>query len=205
MNQATTGAGAKRSRTAVPEANRHEAFVGLLTAEQMRLLYYLTMLLGDPHAAENVRQETNVVLWRKSGEFQPGTDFTAWSRKVAYWQAQAYFRDRGRDRHVFSDELIEELASCDHGYEVEPAARLALRDCLSRVHGVKLETLRRRYEDGLPIAEVARLVGRTETAVRSSLMRMRRTLRECIEGKLGKSASTRLNPEPLGSGCRSLR
>lgn len=75
-----------------------EAFVQLLTAEQLRLLHYIAKLLGDPNEAQNVLQETNLVLWRKSGEFQAGTNFSAWAHNVAYWQVRAFVRDRQRDR-----------------------------------------------------------------------------------------------------------
>lgn len=161
-----------------------EEFVKLLTGEQMRLLYYLTMLLGDPHAAENVLQETSIVLWRKADEFAPGTNFSAWAHKVAYWQARAYVRDRGRDRHVFSEELMSQLTSQSVSAAVEPESRLALRDCLKNVRREHLEMLRHRYEDGLPIRDIADAVGRTEVAVRAALMRLRRSLQRCIESKL---------------------
>lgn len=161
-----------------------EEFVALLSEEQFPLLRYITMLLGDFHAARNVLQETNLVLWRKSGEYQPGTNFPAWARKVAYWQVQAYVRDQRRDRHVFSEELIGQLAEREEGASYEVEKRVALRDCLKQVRGDQLELLRRRYEDGLPTIQIAERLQRTDTAVRSSLMRIRRALLKCVTERM---------------------
>ncbi|TWT74524.1 RNA polymerase sigma factor [Posidoniimonas polymericola] len=162
-----------------------EEFVQLLTGEQLRLLHYITMLLsGDVNAAENVLQETNLVLWRKASEFAPGTSFRAWSRTVAQWQVQAYLRDRGRDRHVFSLELMSQLASRDNEFAVQPETRGALRDCLKNLGQTQFDLLNWRYEDGLPIRKISARAGKSEVAVRSSLQRIRRILLSCIESKI---------------------
>ncbi len=46
-------------------ARADSEFVRALTNEQLGLLRYVTTLLGDPEAARNVVQETNMVLWQK--------------------------------------------------------------------------------------------------------------------------------------------
>ena len=173
------------SRDRTQEAS--EAYVKLLTGEQMNLLYYLTRILGDPQAAENVLQETNLVLWRKVGEFTMGTDFSKWARSIAIWQARAYVRDRNRDRHVFSEDLITQLSIRESHDAVESDARVALRECLKNIRDTNLEILRYRYEFGLRATVIAERVGRTETAIRALLLRMRKTLQGCIEAKLSRS------------------
>lgn len=47
-----------------------EAFVQLMTAHQGRLYGYILSLLGDVDQANDVLQESNVVLWRNAAEFQ---------------------------------------------------------------------------------------------------------------------------------------
>lgn len=161
-----------------------EAFVQLLTAEQLKLLHYIARLLGNPNEAQNILQETNLVLWRKSSDFCPGTNFSAWARNVAYWQVRAYVRDRQRDRHVFSEELMQQLAKREEDEEFEPEMRIALRHCLSEVSPSNLDMLRQRYEGGLSIQDLALNVGKTPTSVKVGLLRMRRALMKCIERKI---------------------
>lgn len=161
-----------------------EQFVQLLTAIQLKLLNYIAMLLGDPHAAANVLQETNLVLWRKAKEFQCGSNFSAWAHQVAYWQVQAYVRDRRRDRHVFDESLIEQLAKHEPEADLGIDVRLALRHCLSQVSPRNLNLLRKRYEGGQSIATMADQLGKTPSAIKVGLMRLRKALMGCIQRKL---------------------
>ncbi|MCH9001552.1 MAG: hypothetical protein IIC02_03175, partial [Planctomycetes bacterium] len=76
----------------------NEQFVRELTANQSRLLAYVLTLLPDYEAAQDVAQNTNVVLWRKADTFREGTQFMTWACQVARLEVLAYFRDQGRDR-----------------------------------------------------------------------------------------------------------
>ena len=158
-----------------------EALVQLLTAEQLKLLHYIAMLLGDPHEAQNVLQETNLVIWRKSSEFQAGTNFSAWAHQIAYWQVRAYVRDRHRDRHVFNEKLIDQLASRTVDDSVEAETRVALRHCMKQTSKQNMEMLRKRYEEGLSIISLAEELGKTPSAVKVRLMRIRQALLNCIQ------------------------
>ncbi|MCA9013773.1 MAG: RNA polymerase subunit sigma-70, partial [Planctomycetaceae bacterium] len=87
-----------------------ESFVQLLTAHQSVLYAYIRSLLPDIEAVQDVLQETNLVLWRRSEEFEAGTNFVAWACKVAYFQVLAFYRDHKRDSMVFNIELVSMLA-----------------------------------------------------------------------------------------------
>ena len=69
-------------------------FVYLLTDWQNRLFGYLVTLLGNVHDAHDVLQETNLLLWHKMDDFEPDSEFGAWARECAYFQALAFLRDR---------------------------------------------------------------------------------------------------------------
>ena len=55
-------------------------------------------------------QETNAVLWRKAHEFKLGTNFGAWMLRVAYFQVMAHRRKITRDRLVFDDDFLADIA-----------------------------------------------------------------------------------------------
>ena len=161
-------------------------FVFQLTSWQSRLYGYLVTLLGSVHDAHDVLQETNLVLWQKIDEFESGTDFGAWARRCAYFQARAFLRDRKRDRHVFDDELLDMLAE-EGPDETEPEDReLALRDCLSRLPEKQAELIRERYMQGSSIARMSDRLGKKESALKMMLMRIREALLVCIESKLNE-------------------
>jgi len=86
-------------------------FVRLMTEHQGRLFAYIFSLLGNTDAANDVLQEVNVVLWRDSREFRPGSNFKAWAFRVAHFQVMAWRQRQIRDRLVFEDDLLEALAT----------------------------------------------------------------------------------------------
>jgi RNA polymerase sigma-70 factor, ECF subfamily len=173
----TSGADDNRGRA-------DESFVQLLTAEQFNLLRYIAVLLGDPEAARNVLQDTNLVLWRKASQFQPGSNFSAWARKVAYWEVRAYARDEKRDRHVFSEEVIEQLAEQAPEEPFDAEMRISLRHCLQHISKSNLHLLQKRYEEGMSISALAKLFGKTDSAMKVGLLRLRRALLKCIRQRL---------------------
>jgi RNA polymerase sigma-70 factor, ECF subfamily len=163
----------------------HKEFVFLLTDWQNRLFGYLMTLLGNAHDARDVLQETNLVLWKKIGDFEAGTDFGAWARKCAYYQSLAFLRDRKRDRHLFDDEVLALLAD-EHSSSAwdDSERRLALRDCLACLPDKHRQLIDRRYREEIPIRQLAVDHGKNESALKMAMMRIREVLRQCIESKL---------------------
>lgn len=166
-------------------AEPDKEFVYQLTDWQNRLFGYLVTLLTNPHDARDVLQETNLVLWRKVGDFQTGTDFGAWARRCAYYQALAFLRDRKRDRHIFDDDVLAMLANEDTSDAWDDnERRLALRDCLACLSDKHRQLIDRRYREEIPIRQLAVDHGKNESALKMAMMRIRESLRQCIQSKL---------------------
>ncbi|MFH5804038.1 sigma-70 family RNA polymerase sigma factor [Alienimonas sp. DA493] len=169
------------------DRERMDEFARLLGGAQRRLFLYLMGLLGDRTAAEDVLQETNLVLWREFEQFEPGTNFTAWSCRVAFNQVRAHRTKRGRDRLVFSDAFLsavdEELTREADRLEER---RAALADCLNRLPDHHRELVRRRYlgERDAGTEELARRLEKSPDAVLRMLSRIRRSLHECVSRTL---------------------
>ena len=92
------------------DPTRVDEFVRLLAQNQRRLFIYVHTLVPHHADAEEVLQNTNLVLWREFGTFQPGTNFAAWSCRVALNQVLAWRKKRQRDRLQFSDEFLTTVA-----------------------------------------------------------------------------------------------
>ena len=156
-------------------------FVQQLTGAQAALFRYITALIGDPDEAGNILQETNLVIWRKSSEFTQDGNFGVWSRSIALWQVKAWLRDRGRDRHVFSSELVGQLAERHAAWADVGIRRQALRKCVKVLREEERKLLRHRYVDSHSIHEISEKIQKTPSAVKSGLFRIRKTLRLCVE------------------------
>jgi RNA polymerase sigma-70 factor (ECF subfamily) len=164
--------------------DRTERFIRDLTDHQGGLFAYLVALLGDVHESRNVLQETNLVLWRKAADFVEGTDFGAWARTIAHYQVLAHMRDKKRDRHLFDEELLRQIAERPQPVEDDEVRCVALRHCLAELpDGLRL-LISQRYGPGGSIREIAQRLGKTEDAVKVALSRIRQRLMHCIGKRL---------------------
>src|SRR3954463_7617189 len=103
-----------RTRVAVPHAEpepgRLDEVLALFARFQRRLYLYIASMLPNPAEAEEVLQETNIVVWKKFDQFRPNSDFRAWVFRIAYFEVRKHLERRGRGV-TLSHELLDELSA----------------------------------------------------------------------------------------------
>jgi RNA polymerase sigma-70 factor (ECF subfamily) len=160
-------------------------FVGQVTRCQRRLYAFIYSLVRHAADAEDVLQECNLVLWRKAGEFQPGTDFMAWAWRIAQLQVLAFRKKQARAREHFDDALIARLADeAQQRLEQFDLRQQALLECLGQLRPEQRALVARRYEPGGSVNDMARDSGRSPKAVSEALRRIREALMRCIQMRL---------------------
>ncbi len=165
-----------------------EKFVELLTGHQRQLYLYIVTLLSGTTEADDVLQSVNMVIWSKIDEFEPGTNFTAWAYRIAYFEVLA-FRKRlaNRGHMLFSSELMQTMAD-ERNEEAQIAQleerRRALDGCLAKLRDSDRDLLARRYYAGSTVKELADEAARPLNSIYRSLERVRMTLLECIQRSL---------------------
>ncbi len=158
-----------------------DAFVRLLSQNQRRIFLYVMSLVPNFNDAEEIIQETNLVLWREFARFELGTNFTAWACKVALHQVLAWRKRVKRNRLEFSPVFLEAVADDARAAAEELEERSqCLARCIERLPAERRQMLRMRYSDGLAIEAMARQLERTEEAVYRALSRIRRELHDCV-------------------------
>jgi RNA polymerase sigma-70 factor (ECF subfamily) len=162
------------------------AFSDLLAESRSRVFGYIYAMLHNMSDAEDVYQQTTVLLWQKFAEYEPGTEFTSWAMQVAYFNIKNHQRSLGRSRVFFSDAVMEKVAS---SYLTGPAAEAddrteALIGCLRELSEDHQLLLRARYAEGESMKQLAAKENKTEAAVSMVLTRLRRSLMKCIETKV---------------------
>ncbi len=165
----------------------NEAFVSALTRSQSALRGFCHAALGHGEEAEEALQRTNIVLWKKCSDWDPETEFLRWATAVARYEVKGVLRDRSRERRriLFDSDVAEQLM--DEAIDVvrqTPERLLALEDCLERISDKNRGVLSAFYVQGKTISEISAAEGRGESAIKVMLMRVRRSLGECIELKL---------------------
>jgi len=174
-----------------PNLTDPERLAALWTQSQPAVSAYLATVLPDYHSRQEVLQNTAVVLVRKFAEYDADRPFTAWAIGVARFELLKHRSKRAGGRVVFSDALLE--AAADRFAETaEPqgATEEALEVCLAQLTDRSRKLLKLRYTADLPTEQIAQQVGAKHSAVRVALHRVRKTLRDCIDQRLGRTPTT---------------
>lgn len=164
-----------------------DAFARLLTTHQQAIYTCVRSLLPNRADVEEVWQETNVVLWQKADQFQPGTNFRAWALAVARFEVQNFRRRLQTRARVLSDAMIDQLGDeLLTRSEAEEIRLEALRQCLTRLATRDHQLIRLRYQVGMKSQHVAEKLGRSLDTIYRSVTRIRKTLLECVRRRLAQ-------------------
>lgn len=164
---------------------QNELYIQLITENERKLAMYVHSLVPRVDHAEDVIQETKILLWKNFDRFQPGTNFIAWARKTAFYLILTHRKKQKSNVVVFSDkfyDIIDEEWIEGEDHREEKSA--VLKKCVAKLNDNYREILKLRYEEGLSIEAVAERVGRTVTATYKTLSRIRINLSECAERQL---------------------
>lgn len=161
---------------------RWAGYVAKIAQAQPGLKAFLRTLLPCAGDADDVLQETNLVLWKKREEYDSAREFGPWARRIAYFQTLAHLKARSRSPETqFSDEMLEQLAAEGEKRSDALENRLqALRTCLSKLPEEDRELVRARYAFGASVKVMASGIGRSADAVSMHLYRLRQKLATCI-------------------------
>jgi len=173
----------------------HETFMRLWVRHQSQVYAYIRALVFRRADAEDVLQEVAIVLWRKFDQFVPGSRFDQWAYRVARNQVLYYRQKSTRDRLLFSQELMDQLA--DELAASHPARGEyldALESCLDGLPEDDRALVQQRHEPGATNRSVSKLRGKSESAISRALDRIYLALLQCIRGKTA--------PQPADGGAR---
>ena len=169
-------------------ADAQKQLMLLMTQNQRRIFGYLYTLVPDRHAAEDLLQETSLVICEKFHEFTLGTDFVAWACQIAWWRVRAARQKYARSKVVFDEKVLESVAHTAAELAPQMSARHeALAHCLQKLHPRDRELLMTRYEPGNGVPEAARRTGRSLEAAYKALARLRKLLFDCVHHQLARN------------------
>ena len=175
---------------ASPAKDRHAQFLRLYTKHQHRILAYIFTLVPNRTDAEDLLQDTSVLLWEKFDRFEPDTDFIAWACRVAYLKVLNYRKRFARSNVLISDTLLEAVA--DRAVVLAPQLdrrREALRECLKRLAERDRRMIAARYEPGGDPQRAAGASGRTLQAAYKALYRIRKALFDCVTLRVAEDSA----------------
>lgn len=170
------------------DAMRDEEFVRHYSEVRARLFVYISNLLPHWADAEDVLQQTSILLNQKFDQYDPRRSFFNWARGIAY-RTVLNFRKLQRRRHqVFNEAVLEKLSRTQMNQtELFESRRLALADCVTKLAPSDRQIVERYYyEGGKTVAEVANELSRPTNTLLRALVRIRRALRLCVDRSIAR-------------------
>lgn len=177
--------------TPAEREERYGEFVGLLARHDQAIRRFVRSLLPTPEGVDDVLQETALECWKKFHTFSPttaddaGNEFVRWACMVARYKALSWQRDRARDRLVFRQSVIEQLAhvALDQ-LDQREAERQAMERCLNKLSDEERRLVLSIHSPGQSIAQLAAETGAQVRRLYNRVNVLRRRLLECIQQRL---------------------
>ena len=163
-------------------------FAALWADVQPKLTAYLVSVTRNYIIADDLLQEVAIVAFRKYDQYDPSRPFYPWVIGIARVELLRWRRAASKERYVFSNETIARLEDAQQEIEAETGPRReALHICLNLLNGKTRKLVELRYGQDLKQSVIAERMGMNASTVRSTLLRARRMIRDCIEFRLKAS------------------
>src|SRR5437660_7627133 len=131
------------------ETESRKRLRALITRHQRQIFSYIYVLVPNRSDAEDLLQETSLVICEKFHEFREGTDFVAWACQIAYWRVRYSRQKFARSKVVFDQEILDVVAkTATQLAPVLDARHEALAICLHKLNPRDRDLIITRYEPG---------------------------------------------------------
>ena len=137
-------------------------------------------ICSSPADAEDVLQETFLKLFQKLNQFRGDSPFWGWLRKIAINTALTKLRQEVNGPSALDGVFIRKSAVHESVHNSDPADAIDLDSKLSRLPAVTRTVLWLHTVEGYTHAEIAEMMGKTESFSKSQLSRAYEKLRKWL-------------------------
>jgi len=168
-------------------AGRTDAFTVLVGRYVHRLSGLCAKLIGSRSVGEEIGQEAWLQVWAARSRYQPDGRFRVYLYTIARNRCRNHLRDTTRRSRWLDDEPAADGAGVgtsapDHlDALIEEERRHRVNQAIGRLPGPLREVLLLRFSEGLDYSDVARIVGRTESAARARVYQALEKLRADLD------------------------
>ena len=170
------------------KVHKRAEFAEFVTQHQAQLRGFLRVIGVAADSVDDLAQETFLVAYRELDKFDQNEDFGKWLRGIARNLTRNELRKNARRMRILSNELTGHLLAESEKDAAEDRFGdedfCALRDCLEQLPEKSRDLISGRYADEWKAPYLADQFNMSATAVRLSLMRIRRQLKSCITNRL---------------------
>lgn len=173
------------------QVQHSKQFLSLLMRYQARIHTYILYQVPNRSDAEDILQDTIVLMMDKYSQFQEGTNFLAWGITIARYKILS-FRQKHRNSKLLFDDGITDLIDREapEQFDTFDEEAQALRHCIAQLSPKYKKYLRLRYEHSLSYRKISEQVGISMQAVYKTMSRIHVILHNCV--RLGFSGNGEL-------------
>ena len=160
-----------------------DSFILLFEADRRRIYAYIYAFVMDPDIADEIFQETSVLLWRDFEKFEPGSNFSKWANGIVFNRVRSYRRKEKKHQLCLSDEVIGELAGQISYSDNSEKRWQALQACLATLTPSLQQVYTDFYVKNSTANELAKTTGRSVSWIRKAVQKLRKKLVDCVDRK----------------------
>ena len=168
-----------------------KAYERLIDIHICKLRTFIAYRVPAQHLVNDIAQETFVFAFENIGRFKVNGSFAAWLRSIAYNKIRALLRNYAREQSRKKDYLSELVVRSTMNDISNPMRSMIehLESCLHELPAHLKQLVSPQYNCSASGGEIAEKMDRTSSWVQTTLYRVRKNLRKCVEGKIAQEAS----------------
>jgi RNA polymerase sigma-70 factor, ECF subfamily len=165
---------------------RETRFTSAIETNKDRIYRICCCYVRDEEQRQDVFQEVLINIWESLDSFKGNSQLSTWIYRVAVNTCLGYSRSESRRRKVFDEtrqvdfETVPDQEGTGNSEELEEDLR-RLYDCINLLQPIE-KTLVSLYLEDVSTAEMSEILGITEGNIRVKLHRIKKVLKEKMEG-----------------------
>ncbi|MEN6308366.1 MAG: sigma-70 family RNA polymerase sigma factor [Anaerohalosphaeraceae bacterium] len=166
--------------------SRYEEFLNLFRTNEDRIFGFILTFLPNFAKAEDILQETMIIMWRKFDEFESGTNFAAWGIKIARYNLYKFHENHQAGVVRFDSDAIEAISQQVGDMDTRKTNSYidALLHCFEKLGSQGRQLMLLKYEQNFKVQEISEKIGRSIRDTYRILSRIQHTLHECTSQTL---------------------
>lgn len=163
----------------------YEQFLKLFRTNEGRIFRFILTLIPNYSSAEDLMQDTMLVMWRKFSQFEAGTSFAAWGMQIARYHILKFHRKERPGVVHFDSKALVNILEHENGMDHKEDEYLeALGECTEKLQDKSKKLISHRYQDGMKVLDIAMKLGCTVQATYKAISRLHYYLLTCVEQKV---------------------
>ena len=149
--------------------------------QHKNLVYSILLRMTDDHdEANDLAQEVFIKVYRQLKQFKGKSKLSTWIYKIAYFHGLSYLRKRKRWFTTNDDVLLQSDGDIDEEIALDEM-KGHVSDCIRKLKPLERTAITLFYLEEMHVKEVAEIMNITESYVKVTVHRAKKSLKEMIK------------------------